>query len=184
MANVRAVSIDPGSRFCGVCAYEFDTSLTQMRVLDAYTLRMQEIHRTRTLGEETEEPPTLERLRILEDALFKFYSAWKPGLVSCESAYFKKQPKPYEVLTLCIGAARSALRRYEPEQRLNLVKPSVVKTEVGVSGGSNDKTLVRQALLKIPTVILPDNFDLLSEHAVDAIAIGFASYQSLKRELS
>ena len=183
MRYVRAVSIDPGSRFCGVCAYEFSTSLDTMRVLDAYTLRMHRIHRTRTLCDEMDEPPTLERLRELEDALYRFSAAWKPGLVSCESAYFKQQPKPYEILTLCIGAARSALRRYEPEQRLNLIEPSVIKNAVGVGGGSGDKDLVRGALQRIPDLLLPDNFLELSEHAVDSIAIGYAGFLSLRRRL-
>ena len=184
MRYVRAVSIDPGSRFCGACAYEFSTELDTMRVLDAYTLRMHRIHRARTLGMDMDEPPTVERLRELEDSLHQFFYAWKPGLVSCESAYFKRQPKPYEILTLCIGAVRSALRRYDDQQRLFLVEPSVAKNDVGVSGGSNDKEAIRAALQQLPDLLLPDNYLELTEHAVDAIAIGYSTFQMLRRRLS
>ncbi len=184
MRYVRAVSIDPGSRFCGACAYEFNTGLDTMRVLDAYTLRMHRIHRARTLSMDLDEPPTVERLRELEDALYRFFDAWKPGLVSCESAYFKQQPKPYEILTLCIGATRTALRRYDDHQRLHLIEPSVAKNDVGVKGGANDKDLTRAALQRIPDLLLPDNYLELTEHAVDAIAIGYSTFQMLRRRLS
>lgn len=134
--------------------------------------------------EDMDEPNTLERIRGLEDALYRFFSAWTPGIVSCESAYFKQQPRPYEILTLCIGAARVALRRYDPLLRLDMIEPSVAKNEIGVNGGANDKNIAREALKKLPDLILPDNYDKLSDHAIDAIMVGYACFNMLRRRLS
>ena len=57
-----------------------------------------------------------------------------------------------------------------------------MKKNIGVKGNSGDKDLMTTAVLNNPNIIFNDDIDTesLSEHAIDAIAIGYSVLNDLR----
>jgi hypothetical protein len=57
------------------------------------------------------------------------------------------------------------------------IDPSTIKKSIGVKGNSGDKELMREAVRKITNNSVP--VDIMDEHSIDSIAIGYAWYRSV-----
>lgn len=178
MTPMRMVSIDPGTSTIGVAVHEFDDRLLKMIVVDAATIdagflahRYYE-DRVRTHGDKH------ARLYALRIAILRYLNAWSPATVCCEAPYMGRFPQAYGALVESISAIRYGIELYDPAMRLYLFDPATVKVAVGVSGKSGDKNAIRGAIRRQADLELRVNVDLLDEHAVDAIAVGYTHFAS------
>lgn len=99
--------------------------------------------------------------------------------VASECPYMGRFPQAYAALTECLTSIRSAVHDYDPTLVLHEIDPATVKMNVNVNGKSGDKQLMTNAvteLIKTGRILNTGlvNIGLLDEHAIDAIAVGYA----------
>jgi len=179
----RLISVDPGSNYAGVSCSEFNDSYTQMTVVDSMTLDLDRLRRSiRYRGRFEELDETDQKIAILGDALFRYCVAWGPFAVVSESPYFRRFPRPFEILVKCVNEMGHVIREYDPNIPFSTLTPSEVKNAVNVKGGSNDKELIRDGIKRQKDLIVLSDLSSLSEHACDSIAVGYGYYlKHLKR---
>ena len=181
----RVLSIDPGSRKgLGICIATIKDNL--MVVDHAATLDILYICKLH------ERPDDLSnRLHVLRKTLLKLCLDWDVQAIVAEDCYFSGMPQAYKALVSVLLGIESVSESLFGIGSLIKITASKVKTAVAVSGKSGDKCLVKTALLDIAsrnqTLVLPTKayYDLLDEHAIDAIAIGYALHaQRLEQRYS
>lgn len=174
----RLVSIDPGTRKSGFAVLEIHPVTGELFVVDAWTLDVDKITE-REHGELIYlHGMGVARQIVLQDSLWRILDAWRPATVASESPYFSGLVSTFRRLTEAVAAFRVAVTRYDAFMQLFTYEPSVAKTALHVPGNSNDKELVREAIRAHPTLCRFIDLDLLDEHAVDAILIGYCHYMS------
>ena len=82
----------------------------------------------------------------------------------------------YAALTEAMTALSAGLYTYDPSIRLATWEPSAVKLAMGVNGRSGDKELMRSAITLRPDIVMCTPIELLDEHAVDAICVGYTQF--------
>lgn len=122
--------------------------------------------------------------------LVQIFREVRPMDIACESPFSnKKFPQSFGALVETLSAIRRAVMQYDIWKPLHLVDPPSVKNAVGVKGnkgGPEGKALMLQALLRLAgefnyNGVIP--FDQLDEHSVDALAVAYWRYKTLKQEL-
>ena len=173
---IRMVSIDPGTNTVGVAVSEFNNDMTKMVVVDAMTIDLQRLllryEKTRAgiWGDRH------AKLYILKDAIARYLDAWRPVVVCSESPYMGRFPQVYAALTEAMTALSAGLYTYDPSIRLATWEPSAVKLAMGVNGRSGDKELMRRAITLRPDIVMCTPIELLDEHAVDAVCVGYTHF--------
>lgn len=179
----RIIGIDPGSTTLGVSIIEYDVRTLKILRTCAYTLNASKMR----LNELDIENHSDRYARIYElgDALYDLFVAAAPNFIISESPFLsRRMPTTFAVLTEVVFAIRYAVRKYDPTIKLDLVDPPSAKMAVGASGKAK-KDQVHAALKKIEAEICFDEansafaFNLLDEHSVDAIAIGYYKWKKL-----
>lgn len=178
MVPFRMVSIDPGTTTLGVAVSEFSEDLNRMIVVDATTIRADILAKRYYPDMIKRHGDRNARLIALRDALRRYFDTWLPTVICSESAYLGRSPQAYAALIEAVSAVRYACELHDPSIRLDLIPPSEVKVGVGVNGRSGDKSLIRDALECIDDLWIQVEMLLLDEHAIDAIAVGYARYAS------
>lgn len=177
------VGIDPGSETLGVCILSFDAAFTLIKV-EAATYRGSKLpvrdDIRLTHGDRA------ARIQAHYDNLLGILLQYQPIVVTCESPFFMAaRPQAYGALTEVVTMIRNALQTYRPNLDLGLIDPPSVKKAVGAKGNA-DKVGVREAILRmvgqIPFVG-PITLDRLDEHSLDAFAVAYSAYLTLRGEL-
>ena len=178
MGHARIVSIDPGSRKTGFAVLEIDHQTGELFVVDAWTLDVDRVAERN--HQYMIEVHGIEATRqwVLQDSLWRILEAWKPFVVCCESPYMGDFVATFKRLTEALAAYRTASLRYDIAMPFIMIEPSTAKKSLGVPGNSPDKELVREAVREHPTLCKFIDLDLLDEHSVDAILIGYCHYKS------
>lgn len=180
---IRLFSIDPGSNHVGFAMSEISSDFKSITVVDATTVNLPKLlnrneqPRAKLFGDK------VAKLHILRHAVTRYAEAWNPLCVVSETPYMGKFPQAYGALMECYFSIRLGLSDYNRSMILHGIDPSSVKASVGVNGRSDDKELVRKALLKLPDLILDVQLLHLDEHAIDAIAVAYSYYKSNVRVL-
>lgn len=181
---IRVLSIDPGSNM-GVCISTMNTKSKLMLVQEAFTIRLDKY-----LACVDEELLSVrKRQDIIHDGvitlLTNLMNHHQVDVVVYEAAYVARSLVAYDSLTMYGRAITKAALAYDWDIKIDTVAPSRVKKVVGAVGNKHDKDLVTQAILRNPNIQLPDYLDkeILTEHAWDAIAIGYCVYDDLMRNL-
>lgn len=173
---VRMVSIDPGTNNVGLAVCEFNADMTQMFVVDAMTIDLQRLllryekPRADVWGDRH------AKLHILTGAITRYLDAWRPVVVCSESPYMGRFPQAYAALVEAMTSLSMGLRAYDPSIRLATWEPSAVKLAMGVNGRSGDKELMRRAITLRPDIVMCVPLELLDEHAVDAVCVGYTQF--------
>jgi Holliday junction resolvasome RuvABC endonuclease subunit len=175
---VRFVSIDPGSVWVGVAIWEVAEDQQSITVVHAMTLDLSRLARMHHEAFTEVHGDRGGRLHALTSTLCHLFDVWRPVAVCSEAPYSSKHPQAFEALVESLSAIREALRAYDIAISLKTIDPSTIKNGVGVKGNSGDKELMRAAIQRHSRLILPLAIESLSEHAVDAIAVGYAYYKS------
>lgn len=110
------------------------------------------------------------------EVILKFASTWNVNKIVSESPYMGKFPQAFSALTECLMGMRLAGYEYDPFNVVDVIDPARIKNHVGVKGNSGDKEKMREAVRKIAGHMV--NVDLLDEHSIDSIAVGYAWYRS------
>lgn len=175
------LSADPGSHFTGLAV----SNLTEekMIVLDTQSLELAKLSALRELKFDD---ARVQRLYELEMAVERYAKAWRPCDVISEAPYYGDSVTTYAALTEAVTYIQHGVWRYSHRVTVKRIDPPSAKKSVGVSGKSGDKSLIREALLKLPDLAFSEDIDYyrLSEHVLDAVAVGYYYYKTIFKESS
>lgn len=173
----RVFSIDPGTNTLGVAVLDIDMVKDCITVQHAATLH---------IGKMSNNYPQIAaihgdrvtKLYVVEKALVRMFISWMPDAITSEAPYMGAFPQAYAALVECVSAIRRAVIKFDRSMPFPTFDPATVKKSVGVSGKSGDKSAMNHAVLHIPNLVFNGQVVVadLDEHAIDAIAVGYAYY--------
>lgn len=177
---------DPGTHNLGLGALHVDMYSLKIRSYEAYTLVA-----TKLMDDDdllvANHGHTFARTDAHKDALVRLFRSIRPSIIASEDAFFNRRtPGAYAPLLKSINSIRAAVLEYDPFMPLTLIEPSVIKSAVGAVNWSKkngtNKSSVLEALKNNPEFAVPGNapLDILSEHAVDSLAIAFTRLKQIR----
>lgn len=170
----RLMSIDPGSR-AGLGIAISDIGEDGMVNLYANTVDLVHQAKIRSI------PNTYyARSEMLSCTIAHMGRAWNVQEIVCEGNYYRGLPQPFKVLTQVVDAIRVGSALFLGHGDIAIIDPTTVKRSVGVSHKGTDKDDMARAIKSglLGLTLQDDVFtDSLDQHAVDAIAIGYAYFK-------
>lgn len=186
---VRIVGLDPGTETLGVAVLDVDLASWKIVSSSAQTYRGSKLAKKSFWIEQVHGART-NRILAHEANLFELFCQLQPFEVACESPYSdRKFPQSFGALVEILSSIRRAAMRYDAWRPVYLIDPATVKNAVGVKGnkgGPEGKALMQKAVL---TMCAELNYsgqvplEQLDEHSIDALAVAYCRYKSLKQEL-
>lgn len=171
----RIVGIDPGTDNLGVSVLDVDLRTGSVTLISSQTLtasrmingwhRISDLHGAR-----------FSRLQVLGNALVEIFVEYDPHAIISETPYFnKKRPDAFGALVEALSMIRGAVYRFCSSMALLKVDPAKNKANLGVSGKSSDKELVKRAVMGLSDLHNPYqiNLALLDEHSIDSLAVAW-----------
>lgn len=170
----RIIGIDPGTNKLGIAVLDIDLLTKQVSIRAAMTLGAQAAINEDAFTAKSR-GMRYAQIAYLSHAMKSLFINTEPNLVIHESPFMGKFPEAYQALSECIGAIRWGIDQYDRTVPIEAVDPSRAKKAVGAAVGKNQtKDDVRVAVVKLGLHRHPDvDLALLSEHAIDAIAVGY-----------
>lgn len=173
--SYRIIGLDPGTHYTGVSVYEIDTIARRIRSIEAFTINTERLPNRTGLDEEYfgERLIKLIKLRM---ALTDFVYRIQPQAVACESPFYNRfRPMAYGALLETLSYIHTAVLDVDTRIFFKTIEPLLVKKSVGagIMKGKIDVKYCIENNQEIMSVMQSD-IDLLDEHAVDSIAVGYA----------
>lgn len=178
--DYRILAIDPGTTTLGVALMVVDLTTGLKRIELAYTLNAAKaLHRYQNAIETQGERHA--RLLAHYNSLVRIMQEWKVNAVVSESPYLGRFPQSYAALLECLAMIERAVADYDCYMRLETIDPASVKVAVKVGGKNGDKTLMQKAVLGLTDIAWNPmiNREMLDEHSIDSIAVGYARIAQL-----
>lgn len=169
---LRIVSIDPGSQTAGFSCIDVNIVSRQYHVVDAVTIKGNDMLREFGELKEVHEERFLRNLGYSQYYV-KYLTYWSPATICSEAPYMGRFAAAFKALTEQVTVFRAGAYTWDRSQTFNLYEPSVVKKAMGVKGGSKDKEDMRRALAKRTDISYGKGISLekLDEHAIDSICV-------------
>lgn len=171
--RVRFLSLDPGSRTLGLAILEYDFDTGLLHVL--YTVCLDTDQGLKNLRYMEDSIGSRQvRLKIIGDFLRNQIEEWMPSFFIMETPYMGGYAQAFKVLVEVMRTIEMAVLEYSGVIPLYKIDPSSVKKMIGVKGNCGDKDLMLAAVKEIKDLTLATgvDLDLITEHEVDAIAVG------------
>lgn len=172
-STYRIMAIDPGTNSIGVSILDLDLLTFKINLIWSDTFHPDKS--LKYMSTYVSRHGDLDaKLQVIEDLLLDLMLDYDVDDIVSESPYMGRFAAAFGALTKCLGAIDKAVRNYDYTLDLYLIDPSTVKSNVGVSGKSGDKNLVKQAVLMLPFININNiNLHYLDEHSIDSIAVGY-----------
>lgn len=180
------IGIDPGSDTLGVGILKIDVSTFTIISSSGLTLHGAKAGRGSWITELHGDRQG--RIETHRENLLELFCATQPTWIACESPFInRRRPNAYGALVEVICAIRYAVFQYDVWCQLSMFDPPTVKKAVGVSGktgGPDGKRLMQKAVLEMPIFCYNGEIpiELLDEHAIDALAVAYTQYLTLKEK--
>lgn len=168
----RILAVDPSSSHNGYAVLDYDLISKKVYVVNTYTVARNELLKLTPWLRETygDRQAAVECYRqSFNDALFHY----DPTAIVVESPY-KRFLTAFRALTELQAVYRTCVIQFDHTAPFYTVEPSVVKKNIGVKGGSKEKSDIPKALALRKDLVYNNNRTLLDmdEHQHDAIAVG------------
>ncbi len=180
----RVMGIDPGLNFTGVASLDVSYVTRKILNIEAFTLANDRLADYTGLDHDTIAERTV-KLYKLKQALQYTLERYNPSFIACEAPFYNRlRPMAFGALLEVVSVLHSAVLEYNSNIGFITVAPMSVKKVIGARMVKNDtekgKLVVKEAIKNTPEImdVLQGNIDTLSEHAIDAIAIGFTLINS------
>ena len=173
---IKIIGIDPASTHIGVAIFYLDP--ITLKIYDIETIHL---NVTRPVIENTYNEGILYRLKELREEIGNILEIYKPFLVSIESPYINRMTSPSAVIPLAraLETIKESIIDYDPNLTIIGVTPSEGKNAIGAKGGAK-KDGVLEAMKKHSVINkLFTGMDTVTDHEIDAIAIGYYGYLKL-----
>lgn len=180
--HINIIGIDPGTTHLGFSVINVDISNLQINSSVAYTLNGAKLSDDNSWLAQTY-GDRFNRINALENSLSEIFEQFRPTIICAESPFFGlRHPNAFQALTEVICAIRNAVYKHDIWMTLKLVPPSSVKQAIFAKGNAT-KTTMKDCLTNLmPELNYNGNipFNLLDEHSVDALAVGYYAYNKVK----
>lgn len=178
-STYRVMGIDPGLGNLGVSFMNVDSYTHQILTVEAYTLVNDKMPDYSGLEEDIYSARTV-KLYKLKYALMQLLHIYQPSIVACEAPFFNRlRPMAYGALLELVSCLHATVIDYNRNLGFISLPPLTVKKFIGAKSIKNDtdkgKSVVKEAIRLIPEImnVLTQDIDTLSEHAIDAIGVGY-----------
>lgn len=181
---VSLIGIDPGSTHLGISIMRVDP--TNWTIINT---RAKTIHAQKLIDLNSDlviyHGEKIARIRQLNQKLSTLFAFERPIAVASESPFYsQRRPSAFGVLTEVIDSVREAVYQYNVSMPLTLIDPPTVKKAVGAPGNA-DKEVVKRFVKQSPLLnyVGDTPLELLDEHSIDSIAVNFAQFTLLEKQL-
>jgi len=170
MSNYTIIGIDPGSN-TGVSIYTLDANTNAIVNIETSLY---------VLGNYCEENTLFNRVNILNKICNSLYDNYMPVAVGMETAFLNSRfPKAVMQLSQYIAITEYSFYTKHPFIKIYNYPPKLIKMCIG-AGGNAKKDDMTLAVKNIPEIANNINIDSLSEHEIDALAIGYLLIKDIR----
>ena len=167
----RILALDPGTRYAGLTVLDIvgdRFTIPYCETLDLHKLKLLHPDIVHYQGE------FFARCRALYSAVYRTACDYGVNAFIYETQFVgrTKNVSSYEVSVRCIEHALMAMFNYRDDIVITEVSPGAVKQALGVPGNDGDKDSMRNALMNLHGDKI--NVSMLTEHAIDSVAVGIA----------
>lgn len=168
------ISIDPGTNM-GVAIYTLDSDSGLVVGISTHVYSLNNhICTTHKLNN------LLLKTQAIERACTSLYNLYKPVAMVVEAAFLNsKFPKAVMQLSHFIATIDNTMFRLNPLIKFFRYPPTYVKMGIG-AGGNADKVAMRKQVSSIPEITNFLDVSKVSEHEVDALAIGYVGIMNIR----
>lgn len=178
------VGIDPGSDTLGLSIIKIRIPTLEIVAIEAQTFTGSRMFsnngwQASVLGER------YARIHAHKVNLVQLFTDINPINIACEGPFFsQRRPSAFGSLMEVLSMIREAVELYDPWRTLYVIDPPTVKKSVGAPGNAM-KDVVRKHVIELlkPYYVGPKPIEELDEHSIDAIAVAYCRYVSLKNNL-
>lgn len=176
---VSILAIDPGLNNTGVAHLLIDHAKNEIVSLEATTIVTNNLPNNTglSLSIHTERKIKLHKLK---NCIIGYIEHLKPSVMVCESSFYNPyMPTAYKALIESITAIQEALIETNNNIPFLMIEPLLIKKTVGGLKGIKGKSVIRDCIRNIDELykLLGHNLDILDEHSIDAIAIGYTYFK-------
>jgi len=175
----KILGIDPGLNNTGLAIFDIDYATRSILSIETITLVNEKLLDRNELNPETS-MERISKLYRLKNAFKEMLQHISPCIVACESPFYNRfRPSAYSSLIETICYLHTAVIELNPNIIFETIEPLLVKKIVG-AGATKGKVDVKHSVISNHVLIsaLKQNIELLDEHSIDAIAVGYAYLQS------
>jgi Holliday junction resolvasome RuvABC endonuclease subunit len=182
-SDYRILATDPGTNTMGVSILSLCLVTGTIRAEYVTTLVAEKMI-TPYAGIQDYYGDRFTKLYALQNSLAYLMYQFQVDAVVSESPYLGRFPQAFAALTEFMCALRSAMLAYNPFMPITTIDPATIKTNVGVSGKSGDKLLMRNAVIALcesKAIALDPSINVydLDEHSIDSLAAGYSRLRLL-----
>lgn len=172
------MSMDPGLNNIGIAIFDIETQPLRITQITAQTLQEDKVVNRISADEDLFPEQFRKRLRM-QAAVLSIFKETQPEIFVSESPFFNpKMPSSFQILTKVIEGIFEQTYRENNYVLQGLIEPLTAKKQFGIAG-QKGKEVVKDAVgreLRIMDVLVED-LEKLSEHAIDAIIVGYTFIQ-------
>jgi len=170
--NFYIIGIDPGNN-TGISIFELSSIDMSILSISTYTVILNNM----IVGMDI----LLERNLALNKICSCLYDMYIPKAVAVEAAFLNSRfPKAVMQLSQYTSTIDQAFYNKDNFIKILRYPPKYIKKCIG-GGGNADKDGMLRAVKNIPELLNNVNLDRLTEHEIDALAIGYVSITELRR---
>lgn len=175
----KIIALDPGLNNTGVSIFTMKNDFVKdaydnLISIESFTLINHKLPYPNFMDDDTHDE-RFQKLHRMYQALNLVFAQYGPMEVVCEAPFFNRlRPTAFAPLVQVIEYIKLALFNYNPNINFKLIEPLLVKKRVG-AGYVNGKFDMKVAVSNNQEIIskLITSWNLLDEHAIDSIAIGY-----------
>lgn len=180
------LAIDPGTNDCGISVYYCHPSDLSIIKIESSTIISDKVELEGDIDLLDSHTERYIKVKKVQKAFIRLLQHYQPHMVCCESPFYHKlHPGAYAPLVEIIFSLRDAVANFNKLIPMYLYEPLLIKKTL-TGKAFADKNLMRASLSEVKEICetLTLEVSQLSEHAVDATAIGWLHLQSLRAKLS
>lgn len=181
---LRLLAIDPGLNNNGYALIQVDTKLKQIISIEAHSIATDKLPDPWWVNHNIH-PERLVKINKIESTFEQLAVATQPHVVVCESPFFNPtRPNAFKALVEAMSAIQIGIVKANPFLQFFFIAPQQMKAYLKAIKKDSTKDYVRERVMSTPDIqpFLIDVIDELSEHAVDAVGVGYA-YLKITGEL-
>lgn len=182
MSNyLKLLAIDPGTEFCGVSLIEHNTE-GEIRSMESITLNSNRVRFPKSEEIENLYGDRYGRIYRIAHAFENILLTFNPHCVVCEAPFYHRlHPTAFAPLVELIQCLRDAVIKANIHAPFLMYPPILVKKTL--SGNSfADKPAMKKALSEHPVLSKLIDIQKLSEHAIDASAVGYTHLKLIYKD--
>lgn len=173
----KMVTQDPGLNNIGLAVFNvvFDDRTPYIESIYAETLTTKNVKEITGYDVDLTEEQFVKKKNMVA-SVAKFVQDENPCIFVTETAFFDRlHPTSYAILSTIISEVFDEVLQHDPNIVLGKLAPKAVKKVFGIAG-QKGKDPVKDAVVCVKEItdVLTVDIETLSEHAIDAIAIGYA----------